>query len=612
MAQANVKIAVDATSAVNKLRQVNTVSKKLSSSTDKLERSVQRNNRRFRETGAAARSASAGVNRLGAAFRKLLIGFSLFKTASFVIFNTQQIESQRKSLEVLTGSLEDTNKIIAEIQAFGAVTPFKSSDLIETTKRLKAFGFETEELVDVTKRLADVAGATGADLGGIATAFGQIQAKGRLQGEELLQLQERGVSLQDELIKMYGFTADEFRKALEGGRISADAVNVALQRITDAGGKYANGAIAQSTTLAGKFSTLVDGVESLARTFGEVLDPVLKAVLNNTITVINTINKALNIAKLQSGLGLNKEARKRIQDQARDEAKEIVNLRRIANPFERNQEFQKVFAERTLDLTKKFGFQTGQLQVEIDSPQTEDATVPELLKKTKIETSEFDKQVKLIERKNELLTARLEGNEKEIEQKHREMDLVAEIGIFEAAKIFKLQEGTRKLEEQNRVLDRQKELFTQIGDNIATGITDALVGAIEGTRSLGEAAKAIVNDLASSLLRLGINTLLKSTGFGLFANLPGLANGGPASAGRSYLVGERGPEIFTPKRSGTVTPNNKIGGSGGTVNNINVSVDAGGMQSDASENRGKELGVALASAIQSELIKQKRPGGLLA
>jgi hypothetical protein len=116
LAQANVKIAVDATSAVNKLRQVNTVSKRLSSTTDRLEQSVRRNNKRFRETGAAARTASAGVNRLGAAVRKLLIGFSLFKTASFVIFNTQQIESQRKSLEVLTGSLEDTNEIIAEIR----------------------------------------------------------------------------------------------------------------------------------------------------------------------------------------------------------------------------------------------------------------------------------------------------------------------------------------------------------------------------------------------------------------------------------------------------------------------------------------------------------------
>ena len=613
MAQANVKIAVDATSAVNKLRQVNTVSKRLSSTTDKLEQSVRRNNKRLRETGAAARTASAGVNRLGAAVRKLLIGFSLFKTANFVIFNTQQIESQRKSLEVLTGSLKDTNEIIAEIQAFGAVTPFKSSDLIETTKRLKAFGFETEELVDVTKRLADVAGATGADLGGIATAFGQIQAKGRLQGEELLQLQERGVSLQDELQKMYGFTADEFRKALEGGRISADAVNLALQRITDAGGKYANGAIAQSTTLAGKFSTLVDGVETLARAFGEVLDPVLKGVLNNAITVINTINKAINLGKIQTGLGLDKAARKRILDQAKIEAAEIVNLRNIKDPFERNAVFQQLVAERELDLTKKFGFQTGQLQVEIDAPQTQDITVPKLLKQTKTETSEIDKQVQAIERKNELLTARLEGNEKEIEQKHREMDLIAEIGIFEAAEIFKLQDKTRKLEEQNRILDRQKELFTQIGDNIATGITDALVGAIEGTRTLGEAARSIVNNLASDLLRLGVNTLLRNTGIGLFANLPGLANGGSAQAGRSYLVGERGPEIFTPKSSGTVIPNNQIGGAGGgIVNNINVNVSAEGMQSNANEDRGKELGVALASAIQSELIKQKRPGGLLA
>ena len=115
------------------------------------------------------------------------------------------------------------------------------------------------------------------------------------------------------------------------------------------------------------------------------------------------------------------------------------------------------------------------------------------------------------------------------------------------------------------------------------------------------------------MLRLGVNTLLKRTGIGLFANLPGLANGGSAQAGRSYLVGERGPEIFTPKSSGTVIPNNQIGGAGGgIVNNINVNVSAEGMQSNANEDRGKELGVALASAIQSELIKQKRPGGLLA
>jgi len=336
----------------------------------------------------------------------------------------------------------------------------------------------------------------------------------------------------------------------------------------------------------------------------------LKGVLNNAITVINTINKALNIAKLQSGLGLNKAARKRIQDQARDEAVEIVNLRNIANPFKRNEEFQKVFAERQLDLTKKFGFQTGQLQVEIDTPQTQDVTVPKLLKQTKTETSEFDKQVQAIERKNELLTARLEGNEKEIEQKHREMALIEKIGIFEAAKIFKLEDTTRKLEDQNRILDRQKEIFSQIGDSIATGVSDALVGAIMHAQSLGEAAKGILNDIGSQLLRLGINTALKATGFGIFSNLPGFANGGRPPVGRASIVGEKGPELFVPSSAGTIIPNDRIGG--GVTNNIVVNVDASGSNVEGNEQESRELGLVLSAAIQAQLVQEKRPGGLLA
>ena len=88
------------------------------------------------------------------------------------------------------------------------------------------------------------------------------------------------------------------------------------------------------------------------------------------------------------------------------------------------------------------------------------------------------------------------------------------------------------------------------------------------------------------------------------------ANGGFIPGGRPSLVGEKGPELFTPARGGFVTPNSMLGG--GDIN-INVNVEAGGGQNvQASERDSKELGFALASAIQSELIKQKRPGGLLA
>lgn len=49
------------------------------------------------------------------------------------------------------------------------------------------------------------------------------------------------------------------------------------------------------------------------------------------------------------------------------------------------------------------------------------------------------------------------------------------------------------------------------------------------------------------------------------------AAGGPVARGGSYIVGERGPELFTPGTSGTITPNNALGGG----NNITVNVNGG-------------------------------------
>ena len=517
--EVGIKIKVSAKDAVRNLSKLKNLSNRLQESFSRLQKRSNGTANNIRKTGLAAKTASKGVNTLNRAVRRLLVGFGVLQTAKFVLFQTSQIETQRKSLEVLTGSLEDTNRIIAEIQAFGAVTPFKSSDLIETTKRLKAFGFETEEIVDVTKRLADVAGATGADLGGIATAFGQIQAKGRLQGEELLQLQERGVSLQDELQKMYNLTSDEFRKALEGGKISADAVNLALKNITDTGGKYAGGAIAQSTTLAGKFSTLVDGVEALARTFGEVLNPVLKGVLGNAIKVLNTINETINTGKIAGGLGLTKEARRDIIEQAQKEAEEIVNLRNIANPFERNEEFLKVFAERELDLIKKFGFLTGQLQPEITPPQFDDAKVPDLLggsgadKKGLLDALEKEQQF--------LVDALNKGTAKaRLEEKIRNL-MAEQNGLSEEAARKKL-----------KLIEADKErvaLQEKIQDILATGMTNAVMGLIEGTKTLGQALADIAKQLASMFLQSAFTKLFSGLTFG-----SGTSGIGPVASGSQY------------------------------------------------------------------------------
>ena len=96
---------------------------------------------------------------------------------------------------------------------------------------------------------------------------------------------------------------------------------------------------------------------------------------------------------------------------------------------------------------------------------------------------------------------------------------------------------------------------------------------------------------------------------GPFAKLPTFAKGGRPPVNKPSIVGERGPELFVPNTSGTIIPNNQMGG---TTNNIVVNVDATGSEVQGDDESGRALGRLIASAIQSELIQQKRPGGLLA
>jgi tape measure domain-containing protein len=248
---------------------------------------------KLREVQAQSKQTERAFGGIAAAATKLAVAFGGIQAARFVFAKTAELESQSRSLAILAGSAQKAGQIIKELQDLGAVTPFTSTELIDSAKRLQAFGVETDKVVETTRRLADASGATGAELSGLVTAYGQVQAKGRLQGEELLQFQERGIALQEELRKMYGMTGEEFQKALSKGQVSAKAVEVALANLTSTGGKYANGAIAQSDTLNGRLSTLQDGVDALARRIGQVLTPALKAIFNQAIAVVDAINAAL-------------------------------------------------------------------------------------------------------------------------------------------------------------------------------------------------------------------------------------------------------------------------------------------------------------------------------
>ena len=209
-------------------------------------------------------------------------------------------------------------------------------------------------------------------------------------------------------------------------------------------------------------------------------------------------------------------------------------------------------------------------------------------------------------KQNELNLVRLEGDEYQIALKEQLLSLdKEELALFDEEK-FKI-EFNNKLRIDG--LMKQKQLTEEITNMMAQGMGNAIKGLITGTQSLNDTLRNVLNSMANAFLNFG---LFGNFG-GTFTRGSGLlgaifrAEGGPVKRGGSYIVGERGPEIFTPGVSGKITPNHAMG----DTTNIVVNVDASGSNVQ-SEGDGQQFGEALATAIQLEIVKQKRSGGLLA
>lgn len=174
---------------------------------------------------------------------------------------------------------------------------------------------------------------------------------------------------------------------------------------------------------------------------------------------------------------------------------------------------------------------------------------------------------------------------------------------------------------------------------VVDGVFDSIVAVAEGTKSAEQAFADFLMSIANMLFDTVKQMIAQYIALGIarqFAGIPAVggleprtaqgnasfmdrifsldlagsrALGGPVSAGRPYLVGESGPELFMPRSSGSIYPNDAMGMGGA---NIVVNVDAGGSSVGGDPGQASQLGKVIGLAVQQELIKQKRPGGLLA
>lgn len=201
-----------------------------------------------------------------------------------------------------------------------------------------------------------------------------------------------------------------------------------------------------------------------------------------------------------------------------------------------------------------------------------------------------------------------------------------------------------------------RDALSNLGQQAFKGIEDALVSLVTtGTANFREFAVSILEETSRMIIQqLVLKQIMQAIGFGggggggggagftqfnasgvgfdpaAFSGTSFLANGGImtgdgpmplkkyasggiANSPQLALYGEGSkPEAFVPLPDGRRIPVAMQGGGGGSTN-VTVNVDASGNASvQGDQSQAKQLGVAVSAAVQAELVKQQRPGGLLA
>ncbi len=171
--------------------------------------------------------------------------------------------------------------MMQQLNEFTAKTPFQIEAVGNAARQLIASGTEISEVNNQLQFLGDIAATSGSEINEIAAIFAKVNAKGKVELENLNQLAERGIPIFTALSDATGLLPNE----LGAGAVSVEEFNKVLKSFADEGG-FAEGAMERlSQTAAGKFSTALDNLKLAGAELVKSLMPVLKDIIDSVTSM---------------------------------------------------------------------------------------------------------------------------------------------------------------------------------------------------------------------------------------------------------------------------------------------------------------------------------------
>lgn len=274
--------------------------------------------RGFEKANSHAGKLNSTVQDLKSLFLQGGLVFGAQQFAMSIITTGGEMEKQHIALQSILGDMQNANTMFNQIKELALNSPFTFSELNRDVKQLAAYGVEYDQLYDTTKRLADMSSGLGVGFDRIALAFGQVQARGWLDGKELRQIAYAGIPLLNKLSEFYSkqegrnVSTSEIKTRISNREVSFDDVKSIFWQMTDAGGQFYNMQQVLSETLLGRYNKLKDAWEIMLAEFASgdaLVGKFFKTAIDGATALVQSLHTlAMPIGAIFAGYAFKKMA----------------------------------------------------------------------------------------------------------------------------------------------------------------------------------------------------------------------------------------------------------------------------------------------------------------